>query len=49
MMELMIIKILNYFKLIDNRIIIIYQINKGINSVTNSGLKIAKGLIYFIF
>ena len=43
------LKILNNFKLLDNRIIIINQKNKGINSARNSGLKIAKGEFILFF
>ena len=43
------IKILNYFKEIDNRIIIINQKNKGVNFARNEGLKIAKGQFVLFF
>ena len=43
------LKILNNFKLLDNRIIIIDQKNKGINSARNLGLKIAKGEFILFF
>ena len=43
------LKILNYFKEIDNRIIIINQKNKGVNFARNEGLKIAKGQFVLFF
>ena len=43
------LNILNYYKKIDNRIIIINQKNKGVNSARNSGLKIAKGEFILFF
>ena len=43
------LKILNYFKEIDNRIIIINQKNKGVNYARNEGLKIAKGQFILFF
>ena len=43
------LKILNYFKEIDNRIIIINQKNKGVNFARNEGLKIAKGQFILFF
>ena len=43
------LKILNNFKLLDNRIIIIHQKKKGINYSRNSGLKIAKGEFILFF
>ena len=43
------LKILNYFKDIDNRIIIINQKNKGVNFARNEGLKIAKGEFVLFF
>ena len=43
------LNILNYYKKIDNRVIIINQKNKGVNSARNSGLKIAKGEFILFF
>ena len=43
------LKILNDFKLLDNRIIVINQKNKGINFARNLGLKIAKGEFILFF
>ena len=43
------LKILNHFKLLDDRIIIINQKNKGKNNARNSGLKIAKGEFILFF
>ena len=43
------LKILNYFREIDNRIIIIDQKNKGVNYARNEGLKIAKGQFILFF
>ena len=43
------LKILNFYKQIDERIIIINQKNKGINSSRNAGLKIAKGDFILFF
>ena len=43
------LKILKFFKEIDNRIIIINQKNKGINSSRNAGLKVAKGEFILFF
>ena len=43
------LKILNNFKLLDNRIIVINQKNKGINFARNLGLKIAKGEFILFF
>ena len=43
------LKILYYFKDIDNRILIINQKNKGVNFARNEGLKIAKGQFILFF
>ena len=43
------LEILNYFKEIDKRIIIINQKNKGVNYARNEGLKIAKGQYILFF
>ena len=43
------LKILNFFKKIDKRIIIINQKHKGKNSARNAGLKIAKGEFILFF
>ena len=43
------LKILNFFKEIDKRIIIINQKHKGINSARNAGLEIAKGEFILFF